>query len=103
MTDRLANLRAELHDRLVHLGLDLLLQENFAALQDFLDVRPQLARLRIDDGKLLFDAERKGMVRGGHVYKNRQPRSARKFLMLLITILLLILPVNAALREGLGL
>src|SRR2546423_3716102 len=64
--DRRANLRAELHHGLVHLGLDLFLQQNFAALENFLDVGTQLTRLRIDDREFLLDPEREGVVRGGH-------------------------------------
>jgi len=53
----LANLSAELNDRLVHLRLNLLFERNFSALEDLLDVRPKLACLRINDRKFLFDAE----------------------------------------------
>src|SRR6266566_5991979 len=52
-----ANFRAELHDRLVHFGFDVLFQNNFATGQDLLDMRTQLARLRIDDLKLFLNAE----------------------------------------------
>jgi len=45
--NRLANFGAELNDRLMHLRLDLLFKDNFPALEDFLDVRPKLACLRI--------------------------------------------------------
>src|SRR6184192_3528959 len=38
-------------------GKVLLLEQNFSALENFLNVRPQLARLRIDNRELLFDAE----------------------------------------------
>src|SRR2546421_5570761 len=57
MGDRRTNLRAQLDDRLMHLGFDLFFQQNFAALENLLNVRPQLARLRIDDGEFFFDAE----------------------------------------------
>src|SRR6266478_10095767 len=46
----------------MHLGLDLLFQQDLAALENLLDVRPQLARLRIDNRKLLFDTERVGVL-----------------------------------------
>jgi hypothetical protein len=72
--DRLANLRAQLDHRLVHLGLDLLLQKNFAAFENFLDVGTEFAGLRIDDRELLLNAEREGVVRGGHVTKNGERR-----------------------------
>ena len=55
--NRRTDFRAKLDHRLVHLGLDLFLQQNFAAFENFLNVRSQLARLRIDDGKFLFDAQ----------------------------------------------
>ena len=70
MRDRRTNLGAQFDDRLVHLGLDLLFQQDLAALEDFLDVRPQLARLGIDDREFFLDAEGEGVVRGGHV-KNK--------------------------------
>ena len=57
--DRLANFRAELHHGLVHLRLDLLFEHDLAAFEDFLNVRTQLAGLRIDNGELLFDTESK--------------------------------------------
>ena len=61
-----ANLCAEFHHRLVHLGFDALLQNHFAAIQNLLDVRPQFARLRIDDLEFLLDAEREEMVTSIH-------------------------------------
>src|SRR5438874_106764 len=66
VVDRIANLGAEFDDRLVHLGLDLLLEQDLATLEDFLNVRLQLARLRIDNRKLLFDAESVGVLLLGH-------------------------------------
>ncbi len=60
--DRIANLSAELHHGLVHLGFDLLFEHDLAALEDFLNVRTQLARLRIDQLKFLFNAESKDML-----------------------------------------
>ena len=64
--DRLANFGAELDHRLVHLRLDLLFERDFAALENFLDVRPQLACLRIDDRKFLLDAESKRVILCAH-------------------------------------
>ena len=55
-----ADAGADLDDRLVHLRLDALLEEEPALLEDLLDVGAQLARLRIDDLELLLDAEREG-------------------------------------------
>src|SRR5437899_3817259 len=66
VVDRIANLGPEFDDRLVHLGLDLLLEQDLATLEDFLNVRLQLARLRIDNRKLLFDTEGVGVLRLGH-------------------------------------
>src|SRR5438552_3988413 len=66
VVDRIANLGPEFDDRLVHLGLDLLLEQDLATLEDFLNVRLQLARLRIDNRKLLFDAEGVGVLLLGH-------------------------------------
>src|SRR5437763_7486778 len=60
-----ANFSSQLDDRLVHLRLDLLLEHDLAALQDFLNVRTQLARLWIDDGKLLLDPQGEDMRRLG--------------------------------------
>src|SRR5207248_8329664 len=57
---------AELNDRLVHFRLDLLLEGNFPALEDFLDVRPKFACLRIDNGEFLFDTEGEHVVFGTH-------------------------------------
>ncbi len=64
--DRLANFGAELNNRLMHLGLDLLFERNLPAFEDLLDVRPQLARFRIDDRELLFDAESKCVLLRAH-------------------------------------
>src|SRR6516162_6307671 len=55
--DRIANLSAELDHGLVHLGFDLLFEHDLAALENLLNVRTQLARLRIDNREFLFDAE----------------------------------------------
>src|SRR5438046_10491711 len=62
MFDVVTNFSAELDHRLVHLGLDLFLEKNFAAFENFLNVRPQLARLWIDNRELLFDTERISVV-----------------------------------------
>src|SRR6266702_1446658 len=64
-----ANLCAELHHRLVHLGLDALLQNHFAAIQNLLDVRSQFACFRIDDLEFLLDAESEDMITSLHPSK----------------------------------
>ena len=64
--DGIANLSAELDDGLVHLRLDLFFEHNLAALEDFLNMRAQLARLRIDDREFLFNAESKCVVFRAH-------------------------------------
>ena len=58
--DVLADARADLDDRLVHLGLDPLLQDELALVEDLLDVGAQLPRLGIEDLELLLDAEGEG-------------------------------------------
>src|SRR5258708_35700980 len=55
--DRIANLSAELDHGLVHLGFDLLFEHDLAALENFLNVRTQLACLRIDNRKFLFNTK----------------------------------------------
>ena len=57
LLDVAADAGADLDDRLVHLGLDALVQEDLALVEELLDVRAQLARLRIDDLELLLDPE----------------------------------------------
>ena len=57
MLDRLANLGPEFDHRLVHLRFDLLLEHDLAALENFLNVRAQFTRVRIDNRKLFLDAE----------------------------------------------
>ena len=65
--DVVADLGADLDDRLVQLGPDALLEEDLAALDDLLDVGFQLARDRVDDLELLLDAEGElGLFAGGH-------------------------------------
>src|ERR1700676_142028 len=64
--NRLANFRAKLDDRLVHLRFDLLFERDLAALENFLDMRAQFARLRIDNRELLFNAESVGVVLFAH-------------------------------------
>ena len=46
----------------MHLGFDLLFQHDFAAFEDLLNVRTELARFRIDDLKFLLDAERENVA-----------------------------------------
>src|ERR1700740_1116522 len=64
--DGIANLSAELDDGLVHLRFDLLFEHNLAALEDLLNVRAQLARLRINDREFLFDTESEYVVFYSH-------------------------------------
>src|SRR6266403_6287518 len=64
--DGIANLSAKLDHGLVHLGFDLLFEHDLAALENFLNVRTQLARLRIDNGELLFNPESERVVLRAH-------------------------------------
>src|SRR5205823_13470352 len=76
--DRLANFCAEFNDRLMHLGLDLLFERNFPAFENFLDVRPKLACLGIDDSEFFFDTESKDVVFGAHARgRNSLPKTMR--------------------------
>ena len=51
----LANLRAQLDDRLVHLRFHVLFQRHPPVIENLLDVRTQLPRFRIDDLEFLFN------------------------------------------------
>ena len=75
--DVAANFRAQLNHRLMHLRLDLLLERKFAVLQNFMNVRAQLARLGIDDGEFFLDAEGEDMICGAHGNKNSVLITAR--------------------------
>ena len=55
-------LGAELDNRLVHLGFDLLIQRHLALAEDLLDMGTQFARLRIDDLKFFLDPESKDVI-----------------------------------------
>ena len=55
--DVAADVGAHLDDGLVHLGLDAFPEDHPSVLHDLLDVRAQLAGLRVDDLELLLDAE----------------------------------------------
>src|SRR6266568_4038882 len=50
----------------MHLRFDLLFEHYLAALEDFLNVRTQLARVRIDNRELLFNPESEGVLLGAH-------------------------------------
>src|SRR5215471_2973513 len=58
--DVAADAGPQLDDRLVHLGLDPLLQDPLSLLQDLLNVGLELAGLRIDDLELFLDPEGEG-------------------------------------------
>src|ERR1051325_989246 len=64
--DGITNLSTQLDNGLVHLGLDLLLEHDLPALEDFLNMRTQLAGVRIDNRELLFNAESKSVIFGAH-------------------------------------
>ena len=59
-TDITADRRAHFDHRFVHLPLDLILQPLLSLGEHLLDVRAQLARVRIDDLELFLDAEGEG-------------------------------------------
>src|SRR2546423_15011 len=50
----------------MHLRLDLLFEHDLAALENLLNMRTQLARLRIDNRELLFDAQGERVFLGTH-------------------------------------
>lgn len=56
----------ELDHALVHLGFHLLFQDHFAAGKNLLNVRAQLARLRINDLEFFFDTESKDVIFRAH-------------------------------------
>src|SRR5438045_9398422 len=56
------DISAKFDDRLMHLGLDLFLQRHGPFPEDLLDVRTQLACLRVDDLELLLDPESKDVT-----------------------------------------
>src|SRR6266581_7304874 len=72
--NRITNLGAEFDDRLVHLRLDLLFEHDLSTLENFLDVRAQFARLRIDDRELFLDAESVGVVFPAHSGRILNPK-----------------------------
>src|SRR6266571_404793 len=72
------NFRAKLYDRLVHLGLDVFFQNHLAAGEDLLNVRTQLARLRIDDLEFLLDAQSENMVFHTHRSSGKRLYQLRK-------------------------
>src|SRR5260370_17107757 len=63
---RLANFGAEINDRLVRWRVELVFKDKLPILEDLLDVRPQLTRLRIDNREFLFDTESKRVVFSAH-------------------------------------
>ena len=50
----------------MHLRFDLLFEHYLAALEDFLNVRTQLARVRINNREFLLNPESKGVLLGAH-------------------------------------
>src|SRR6266478_3376867 len=50
----------------MHLRFDLLFEHYFAALEDFLNVRTQLAGVRINNREFLLNPESKGVLLGAH-------------------------------------
>src|SRR5204862_126898 len=66
----------------MHLALDLVFEDLLPLGEHLLDVRPELARVGVDDLKLLFDAEREG---GGHELQFilRHPRAQDKLATLI--------------------
>src|SRR5678816_2167490 len=72
--DVAANFRAQLDHRLMHLGLDLLLEGNFAVLKNLVNVRAQLASFGIDDGKFFLDAKGEDMLFDAHFTEQQCPK-----------------------------
>src|SRR5438477_3351421 len=61
-----ADLGAELDHRLMHLRLNVLFQNHFAAGENLLNVRTQLARFRIDDLEFFLDSESEDVILRAH-------------------------------------
>src|SRR5262249_24227924 len=62
----IANFGAQLNDRLVHLRLDLLFERDSSAFENFVNMRTQFARLRVDDRELLFDSQSEDVLFRAH-------------------------------------
>ena len=71
-----ANFRAELDHGLMHLRLDPLLQHYLAILENLLNVRAQLARLGIDNGKLFLDPKSEEVIFWAHQIQSVTASSA---------------------------
>src|SRR5450755_2420269 len=61
-----ANFGPQFDDRLMHLRLDVLFQDHLAVRENFLNVRAQLTRLRIDDLKFFLDSKSEDVVARAH-------------------------------------
>src|SRR6476646_9449333 len=80
LVDVAADVGPDFDNRLVHLGLDLLLQRHFAFAENLLDMGTQLARIWVDDLKFFLDPESEDVIRRAHVWrKNRQNGPPRNF------------------------
>src|ERR1700686_1567817 len=79
--NRLADFRAELDDRLVHLRLDLLFEHDFSTFENLLNVRTKLARLWIDNRELLLDAEREGVIFDAHRWAANVPQKPQPVIL----------------------
>jgi hypothetical protein len=58
------HLRADLDDRLVHLGLDLIAEDRWTRCEELRNVGAEVTRGGIDDLKLFLDAGREGVIHG---------------------------------------
>src|SRR4029453_1001052 len=65
-TNGIANFGAQLNDRLVPLRLDLLFKRDFSAFENFVNMRTQFTRLRVDDCELLFDSQSEDVLFRAH-------------------------------------
>src|SRR5262249_60884358 len=60
------NFGAQLYHRLVHLWFDLLFERDFSAFENFVNMRTELACLRVDDRELLFDSQSERVILHAH-------------------------------------
>jgi len=60
------NFRPQLDDRLMHFRFDLFFERDFATFQNFMNVRAEMSRFWIDDGKLFLDPESKDVIVRAH-------------------------------------